>query len=142
MITSKKRRQPLNKKECSISLIAFFFHQCFSTASNVSTAALPLACTTPLTSSVASTVEKSSVLFLCRVYAPIFPSILLFTIELPTWLAFLINQFATVYVNYTLIVVRPSSIEAVGVRRSTEIDQSFYHTRLFQLIIIIIIIIY
>ena len=133
MITSKKRRQPLNKKECSLSLIAFFFHQCFSTASNVSTAALPLACTTPLISPVASTSREKFCFVSLSSLRPNFPSILLFTIELPTWLAFLINQFATVYVNYTLIVVRPSSIEAVGVRRSTEIDQSFYHTRMFQL---------
>ena len=62
---------------------------------------------------------KSSVLFLCRVYAPTFLVYYSSKFELPTWLEFLINQFANVYVNYTLIVAHPqvSSQLELGDRR-------------------------
>ena len=43
------------------------------------------------------------------------------------------NQFATVRVNYTLMVVRPLRIVLVGVGRSTEKDLSYFYIRLFQL---------
>lgn len=72
----------------------------------------------------------SYVSFPYRVYAPIFQTgYYCSKFESLTRLAFL---FKPIYnCNYTLVMVRLLSIEAIGVREWTELDQSFFLHKIF-----------
>ena len=91
-----------------------------STASSVSTAAPPLACTAPLTSPVASTSREKFCFVSLSSLRTNFPSVLLFTV----WITYMASIPHKPVCNCKRELypysVRPLSIEAVGVRRSTE----------------------